>query len=145
MMNRRKLKHHLFQLPGIASNPEDVTLNELFGHSGVAQTGDSIVIMVEDEKQRKATIKSGEEKKTEKLVHIINAKSRFGANAGAFKAYLTAKEAVEKGEPLMFKRNAIPIAMTEAQRAKASKPIPGADLKTIMGEADFGSLLDGDE
>jgi hypothetical protein len=130
---------------GIASNPEDVTLNELFGHSGVAQTGDSIVIMVEDEKQRKATIKSGEEKKTEKLVHIINAKSRFGANAGAFKAYLTAKEAVEKGEPPMFKRNAIPIAMTEAQRAKASKPIPGADLKTIMGEADFGSLLDGDE
>ncbi|GHF92225.1 AAA family ATPase [Streptomyces griseosporeus] len=127
---------------GIASNPEDVTLNELFGHSGVAQTGDSIIIMMEDEKQRKATIKNGEEKKTEKLVHIINAKSRFGANAGAFKAHLTSKHDVENGEPLMFRRNAIPIEMTEEARREINKKLKRDD---VLAEAFRDISLDGDE
>jgi RecA-family ATPase len=129
---------------GIASNPEDITLNELFGHSGVAQTGDAIIIMLEDEKHRKATIKNGDEKKAEKLVHIINAKSRFGANAGAFKAYLTSKDEVEKGQPLMFKRNAIPIAMTDEARRKANKT-PGTDLKSTLSGIDFTAIMDGDD
>lgn len=131
---------------GIASNPEDITLNELFGHSGVAQTGDSIIIMVEDEKARRATIKNGDQNKTEKLVHIINAKSRFGANSGAFKAYLTSKQAVENGEPLMFKRNAIPIELTEQQRREINNKLKKTDiLSDAFKDADFGSLLDGDE
>ena len=133
---------------GIASNPEDATLNELFGHSGVAQSADGIIIMVEDEKARKATIKNGDQDKTEKLVHIINAKNRFGANAGAFKAHLTSKNDVDNGRPLMFNRNAIPIAMTPEQRRKMAQT-PGTDLKSIMSEVDFGSNLglelDGDE
>jgi KaiC/GvpD/RAD55 family RecA-like ATPase len=131
--------------PGIASNPEDATLNELFGHSGVAQSADGIVILVEDEKQRKATIKSGDQDQAEKLVHIVNAKNRFGANAGAFKSYLTSKAAVDKGEPLMFRRNAIPIAMTEDQRRKINKS-PELDLTNIMANVDFGSPeMDGDD
>lgn len=129
---------------GIVSNPEDVTLNELFGHSGVAQSASSIVIMVEDDKSRKATIKGGTAKKDEKLVHIINAKSRFGANSGAFKAYLTSEEAVEKGEPLMFRRNAIPIAMTDAQRETIKKTKIGG-LGAALKGIDFGSGLDDDE
>lgn len=121
---------------GIASNPEDITINELFGHSGVAQSAASILIMVEDEKARKATIKNGDADKTEKLVHIINAKARFDANGGAFKSYLTSKDAVKKGEPLMFKRNAIPIAPSE-KKVKTSMP--------SLGDFKFGSLLDDDD
>lgn len=136
-------------LAGIVSNPEDATLNELFGHSGVAQSADGIIIMVEDEKTRKETIKrtkDGESdyaEKTEKVVHIINAKNRFGANAGAFKSQLTSKKDVDAGHPLMFKRNAIPIAMTPEQRNKLNKT-PGVDLKSAMAEVDF-TVLDGDE
>lgn len=134
---------------GIVSNPEDVTLNELFGHSGVAQSASSIVIMVEDDKARKATIKNGTAKKDEKLVHIVNAKSRFGANSGAFKAHLTSEEGVEKGEPLMFRRNAIPIAMTDEAKAKA-KATKVPDLAQVMKDAfadglDFGSTLLGED
>lgn len=129
---------------GIASNPEDATLNELFGHSGVAQSADAIIIMMEDEKQRKVTVKSKEPNKVEKLVHIINAKNRFGVNSGAFKSYLTAADNVAKGEPLMFRRNAIPIAMTDEARRKLNST-PGIDLASVMAETDFGSALDEDE
>lgn len=130
--------------PGIASNPEDATLNELFGHSGVAQSADGIVILMEDEKARKETIKSGDQDKTEKLVHIVNAKSRFSANAGAFKTHLTSKSNVDRGEPLMFRRNAIPIALTDQQRREMSKA-PGLDLKSLMSQTDWGSALDDGE
>jgi hypothetical protein len=126
------------------NNPENASIHELFGHSGVAQSASSIIIMLEDEDQRKKTIKSGDAEKVEKLVHIVNAKARFGANSGAFKTFLTSKEAVDKGEPLMFRRNAIPIAMTDDQRRKINKS-PALDLKNIMADTDFGSLLDGDE
>lgn len=121
--------------PGIASNPEEATLNELFGHSGVAQSADGIVILVEDEKARKATIKNGDPEKTEKLVHVVNAKSRFSVNSGAFKSYLTAKVDVDKGHPLMFKRNAIPIAMTEEQKKKLKST--KVDLADALNSIDF--------
>lgn len=133
---------------GIVSNPEDATLNELFGHSGVAQSADCIVMMIEDEVTRKDTIKRSKDDssladKTEKVVHIINAKNRFGANAGAFKTQLTSKNDVGRGVPLMFKRNAIPIEMTDDQRRKLNKT-PGLDLKSAMSGIDF-TQLDGDE
>jgi RecA-family ATPase len=131
--------------PGIASNPAEVTLNELFGHSGVAQSASSIIIMMEDEKQRKQIISDGvDQRKIEKKVHIINCKTRFGANGGAFIAHLTAKNDVDAGEPLMFRRNAIPIEMTDEQRKKLSKK-KGPDLKSLMADTDWGSALDGDE
>lgn len=129
--------------PGIVSNPEDVTLNELFGHSGVAQSASSILIMLEDEKARKETIRQGRASKTEKKVHIVNAKSRFGANSGAFSSLLSAESDVEAGEPLRFRRNVIPIAPTEEQkkRAKAYKSKP----TDPMADFDFTSLMGDDE
>jgi hypothetical protein len=128
----------------MVNNPENATINELFGHSGVAQSASSIVIMLEDEEQRKMVIKSGKQNETEKLVHIVNAKSRFGANSGAFKAHLTSKDKVDKGEPLMFRRNAIPIAMTDEQRRKINKN-PNLKMENIFSGVDFTLGLDGDE
>lgn len=130
---------------GITSNPEDATLNELFGHSGVAQSADGIVLLIEDEKRRKETIKNGNQNSIEKLVHVVNAKSRFGANAGAFKTYLTSKDDVDKKKPLVFRRaDAIPIAMTDDQRRNLDKKTQGIGLADVMNEIDFTSL-DGDE
>ena len=131
--------------PGIASNPAEVTLNELFGHSGVAQSASAIVIMMEDEKQRKEVISKGIDQRTvEKKVHIINCKARFGANGGAFIATLTSQNAVNAGEPLMFRRNAIPIAMTNEQRQRINNS-PDLDLTNINDGIDFGTALGGDE
>lgn len=129
---------------GIASNPAEVTLNELFGHSGVSQSASSIIIMMEDEKQRKETISKGTDAKgVEKKVHIVNCKARFGANGGAFISTLTSQNDVDNGRPLMFRRNAIPIAMTEEARTRTNK---SADLNlgTIMSNIDFGSEVGDD-
>jgi hypothetical protein len=131
--------------PGIASNPAEVTLNELFGHSGVAQAASSIIIMMEDEKQRKEVIsKNMDPKEVEKRVHIINCKARFGANGGAFIATLTSKKGVDNGEPLMFRRNAIAIAMSDEQRKKLNAD-PNLNLGAALEGIDFGSELGGDE
>lgn len=132
--------------PGIASNPEDATLNELFGHSAVAQSADGIIILMEDEPSRKAVIarqKKGEEdaaEKTEKIVHIVNAKSRFGSNSGAFKTHLTSKVGVDKGEPLMFRRNAWAIEMTDEARRDINKTL-AKEQDNIFAGVDLGSLL----
>lgn len=131
--------------PGIASNPAEVTLNELFGHSGVAQAASAIIVMMEDEKQRKETISKNVDGKTvEKKVHIINCKARFGANGGAFVATLTAKKDVDEGQPLMFRRNAIAIAMSDEQRRKINKS-PELNLTEALKNFDLGSELGGDE
>lgn len=126
------------------NNPETASLHQLFGHSAIANSASSIILMLEDEDSRKGTVKSEKPEEVEKLVHIVNAKARFGANSGAFKAHLTSKKAVDNGEPLMFRRNAIPIPMTDEQRRKANKA-PEMNLKSIMADTDFGSFLDGDE
>lgn len=131
---------------GIASNPGDVTLNELFGHSGVAQSASSIIIMMEDEKQRKQMVTSqADQRKIEKRVHIINCKTRFGANGGAFISTLTSKVDVDNGEPLMFRRNAIPIELTDEAREKINKKLKSVDLGDLMSGTDFGLDLSGDE
>jgi hypothetical protein len=129
----------------IASAPEEATLNELFGHSGVAQSASSIIVMMEDEPQRKDVIKRGlDQKEIEKKVHIINAKVRFGANGGAFVAHLTSKNDVDAGQPLMFKRNAIPIAMTDSQKQKARSKKDNS-INEALATIDLGSLLGDDD
>ena len=129
---------------GIASNPAEITLNELFGHSGVSQSASSIIIMMEDEKQRRETISKGADAKgVEKKVHIVNCKARFGANGGAFISTLTSQNDVDKGQPLMFRRNAIPIEMTESQRQKINAS-PDLKLGTLMSGIDFGSEVGDD-
>ncbi|MFG2268122.1 AAA family ATPase [Streptomyces sp. NPDC048720] len=129
---------------GVISNPEETTLNELMGVAGLGQAATGILIMVEDENSRKATIKAGDAEKAEKVVWLVNAKARFGANAGAFKTTLTPKSAVDKGEPLMFRRNAIPIEMTDDARKKANAVLK-KDGGAIMGDVNWGAALDGDE
>lgn len=133
----------------IASNPAEVTLNELFGHSGVAQSASSIIIMMEDEKQRKEIITKGIDGRTvEKRVHVVNCKARFGANGGAFVSLLTSKNDVDRGKPLMFRRHAHAIEMTDEQRKKA-RSAKAPSLKETIGDAfsgiDFGSDEDGIE
>lgn len=128
----------------MVNNPESASLHELFGHSGVAQSASSILIMLEDEDQRKKTIKSGEPDSIEKRVHVVNAKARFGANSGAFVSYLTSKKNVDNGEPLMFRRNAIPIAMTDDQKKKVNQELKTGGIAGALEGIDFG-FLDGDE
>lgn len=134
----------------MVNSPENASLHELFGHSGVAQSASAIIIMLEDEDQRKMIAKKSKDgdnkiaQQSEKIVHIVNAKSRFGANAGAFKSRLTAKDDVDKGDPLMFRRNAIPIAPTDTQRREWKKT-PGTKMSDALRDVDFGALLDGDE
>lgn len=131
--------------PGIASNPAEVTLNELFGHSGVSQSASSILILMEDEKQRREIVSKGIDGRTvEKKVHIINCKARFGANGGAFISTLSSKNAVDAGEPLMFRRKAIPIEMTDKQRQEINKS-GKLDMKSVLGDIDFGSSVEDDE
>lgn len=132
---------------GIFSNPEETTLNELMGVANLGQAATGILIMVEDEDSRKATIKSGKAEKTEKVVWLVNAKARFNANAGAFKTTLTSKEDVDAGEPLMFRRKAIPIEMTaEAKRdLRKTKLDFGEAMKDAFEGIDFGNAMGGDE
>lgn len=126
------------------NNPENANINELFGHAGVGQSASSVIMMMEDEAQRKKTIKSGDGTNVEKVMHMVNAKARFGANAGAFKAKLTSKAAVDKGEPLMFRRDAIPIEMTEEQRRAINKQLATDGIADAFKGIDFGNL-GGDE
>jgi hypothetical protein len=98
--------------------------------------------MMEDEAQRKDVIKRGaDQKEIEKKVHIINCKARFGANGGAFVAHLTSKNDVDAGRPLMFKRNAIPIAMTDSAKKKSRKD---NSINDALASIDLGSLLSDD-
>jgi RecA-family ATPase len=133
---------------GVINSPEETTLNELMGVAGLGQAATGILIMVEDDESRKATIKSGKAEKAEKVVWLVNAKARFGANSGAFKTVLTSKAAVDEGEPLMFRRKAIPIEMTaDAKRELRRVKV---DIDETMRDAfdgiDFGDLgVGGDE
>lgn len=128
--------------PGISSNPEEASINELFGHSGIAQHASSIYLMLEDEKSRKDAIKNGNGDKVDKLVHIVNVKTRFGSSNAAFKAKLTSREDTLKGKPLAFRRDAIELGapiVTQEQRKqlRAVKKSPLGDLAGI----DFGAAL----
>lgn len=133
---------------GVMSNPEETTLSELMGVAGIGQAATGILIMVEDEEARKATIKGGSAYQDEKIVWLVNAKSRFGANAGAFRTQLTSKKDVDNSKPLMFRRRATPIEMTQEAKKKQANPTK-ADaeaLKDAFGQIDFGpSPLDGND
>lgn len=131
---------------GIVSNPEDVTINELFGHSGVAQSASSIIIVVEDEKARKAAISpKADSTKIEKVVHIINAKARFGSNAGVYSANLTSKIDVDNGKPLQFFRNAIPLPPMTAEQKQRAKSIQPPTMKDTLAGIDFTHLIGDDD
>jgi hypothetical protein len=131
--------------PENTTNVESVSINDLFGHSGIAQHASSIFLMYEDEKTRRQTIRDGTGDTTEKVVHIVSVKTRFGSSNAAFRAKLPSREMTKKGSPLIFSRNviaAIPITPEQRKSIKSD----GTTLAEDMQGVDFGSILgEGDE
>lgn len=131
----------------ISSSPEEASINELFGHSGIAQAASSIFLLVEDEKTRVAAIKEKNGDKVDKVVLNINVKTRFGAANAAYKMKLPSRESTLAGAPLQFRRDAIELGssvITQEQRRKLKeKPSP---LSASLGGIDFKELLkEGDD
>lgn len=129
--------------PGISSSPEEASINELFGHSGIAQWASSIYLMIEDEKSRKQAIKDGNGDKVDKLVHIVNVKTRFGSSNAAFKAKLTSREDTLKGKPLQFRRDAIELGISDdarkkirAKKSTLSESLKGIDFTQALQEGE---------
>lgn len=129
---------------GESTSVENISINELFGHSGIAQHASSIFLLYEDEKHRRQTIKDGNGDSTEKVVHIVNVKTRFGSSNHAFKAMLPSLEMTRKGSPLQFYRKvAGAIAMTHEQRKKIKSD--GTTLAEEMKKIDFSAFLDDED
>lgn len=123
------------------TNVENVSINDLFGHSGIAQHASSIFLMYEDEQTRRATVKAQAGDSTEKLVHIVSVKTRFGSSNAAFKAKLPSREMTKKGSPLQFYRHvtaAIPMTSETRGRIKSD----GKNIAEEMKGLDFGTILD---
>lgn len=130
---------------GIASNPEEASINELFGHSGIAQHASSIYLMIEDEKSRKQAIKDGNGDKVDKKVHLISVKSRFGSSNAAFPIKLTSRQDTLAGKALQFRRDVHEIAPVitaeQRQKIKAKKSPLSASFENI----DFTAMMEGDD
>lgn len=126
--------------PENTTNVESVSINDLFGHSGIAQHASSIFLMYEDEKVRRQTIREGTGDSTEKQVHIVSVKTRFGSSNAAFRAKLPSREMTKKGSSLLFSRNVIAaIPLTPERRAQIKSD--GTNLAEDMEGIDFGSIL----
>lgn len=131
--------------PENTTNVESVSINDLFGHSGIAQHASSIFLMYEDEKTRRQTIREGTGDSTEKMVHVVAVKTRFGSSNAAFKAKLPSREMTKKGSPLLFSRNVIAaIPLSSEKRAQIKSD--GKNLAEDMKGLDFGQILgEGDD
>lgn len=126
--------------PENTTNVENVSINDLFGHSGIAQHASAIFLMYEDEKTRRQTIREGTGDSTEKQVHIVSVKTRFGSSNAAFRAKLPSREMTRKGSPLLFSRNVIAaIPLTPERRAQIKSD--GSNLAEDMKGLDFGQIL----
>lgn len=126
--------------PENTTNVESVSINDLFGHSGIAQHASTIFLMYEDEKTRRETIRNGTGDSTEKLVHIVSVKTRFGSSNAAFRAKLPSREMNKKGSPLLFYRNVIAAIPLSAEK-RAQIKSDGTNLAEDMQGIDFGSIL----
>jgi len=126
---------------GESTSVENVSINDLFGHSGIAQHASAIFLLYEDEKARRETIRKQSGEKDEKLVHIINVKTRFGSANAAFKSKLPSRESTAKGSPLQFYRNVTALPpLTPEQRAKIKSD--GKHVAEDLGDVDFTALLE---
>ncbi len=122
---------HTRKLPaGIVANLEDVTVDEIFGHSGVAQSASSVILMHHDRK--KDSSKKLEE--GEKLVWFMNPKARFAPEFSPFKAVL-------RVNPLQFRRDAIELPTLTPERRKELKESSGQNLPNSLKGIDFGSII----
>lgn len=128
---------------GISTNPEDLTINDLFGHSGIAQWGSSIYLMVEDEATRRKTIQDKNGDKVDKIVHLINVKKRFGSSNEAFKVKLPSSEATKGGAPLQFRRDAI--ELPPAPKSKVSAKPSSSSISDFMSKINLSTILEDDD
>lgn len=113
---------HTRKLPaGIVGSLEDVTVDELFGHSGVAQSASSVLLMLHDKKDKEA-------KDGIKVVWLMNPKARFAAEFAPFKMYLQAEP------PLQFKRK-VPIPLP------AVSPEKMVEIRKQQKNIDFGEVI----
>lgn len=128
---------------GISTSPEDLTINDLFGHSGIAQWGSSIFLLVEDEATRRKTIQDKNGDEVDKVVHVINVKTRFGASNGAFKAKLTSLKDTKAGSPLQFRRDAIELPAAPKSKVKVN-PLK-ATMADIVKGMNLSSILEDDD
>lgn len=132
--------------PDNSTTIENISINDLFGHSGIAQHASAIFLMYEDEKSRRQTIKDGTGETAEKLVHVVCVKARFGSSNDAFKAKLPSREMTKKGSALRFYRPAIALQpMTKSERAKLNAKADGSAMAEEMKNIDFGSILGGED
>lgn len=122
---------HTRKLPaGIVGNMEDITVDELFGHSGVAQSASAVLLMLHDKKAEEG--KSGKFK----VVWLMNAKARFASEFPPFKMLLPAEP------PLLFQRRTpIPLpSLSPETMAKARKVAKEISFGDALKDIDFGSI-----
>ena len=122
---------HTRKLPaGIVGNMEDITVDELFGHSGVAQSASSILLMHHDKKDSEG--KDGKNK----IVWLMNLKSRFGPEFPPFKMFLPTSP------PLLFRRrDPIPLQpLSPEKRKEANRLAKEMDFGAGFKDIDFGSI-----
>jgi archaellum biogenesis ATPase FlaH len=127
---------HTRKLPaGIVGNMEDVTVDEIFGHSGVAQSASAILLMHHEKKAKEA--KDGKYK----VVWLMNLKARFFSEFPPFVMLLPTEGA------LLFKRRTpIPLpGLTPEQRRAANKAARNTDFGEVFKVVDFGSIPGGDD
>lgn len=119
---------------GVVANLEDITVDEVFGHSGVAQSASSVLLMHTDKKKDSTkNLKEGE-----KIVWLMNPKARFAPEFAPFKMVL-------RTDPLQFRRDAIelpPMTPKQRQAAKSSNTSTMADAMKVI---DFGNLVEEDD
>jgi hypothetical protein len=119
---------------GVVANLEDITVDEVFGHSGVAQSASSVLLMHTDKKKDSTkNLKEGE-----KIVWLMNPKARFAPEFAPFKMVL-------RTNPLQFRRDAIelpPMTPKQRQAAKSSNTSTMADAMKVI---DFGNLVEEDD
>lgn len=134
---RNKLKNWMIVVshtrklpPGIVGNMEDVTVDELFGHSGVAQSASSVLLMHHDKRDSEG--KDGKNK----IVYLMNPKARFAPEFPPFKMYLPT------ASPLLFRRkDPIPLEpLSPEKRAAANKAAREASFADSLKNVNFGAI-----
>lgn len=126
---------HTRKLPaGVVANLEDVTVDEIFGHSGVAQSASSVLLMHTDKKKDSTkNLKDGE-----KVVWLMNPKARFAPEFAPFKTVL-------RTNPLQFRRDAIELPPLTQEKRKELKENRAANPRPILDGIDFGSVVGDDD
>lgn len=127
----------------VAGKVEMISINDLFGITGIAQHASTIFLVYEDEQSRRQAIREGTGDKVDKLVHIVNVKTRFGSSNSAFSAILPSLESTQRGTPLQFRRKvrgAIAMGTGDRKKVKEGSSNLAEDLKNV----DFNEFLEDD-